>query len=356
MDFIGLPPATARLAVELQLADVKGIMQESVTGDEYAAFDVMRIRLQEALSLLQDQLYAIEVLRADYDGRVVFETLVREERQAEQDHNLACDLSGVTSHQSDRAIPMHRPERRDEWLGDDCQSSYSVFTSDTTEDHLVSTLDKPIIGRSSEVAGNATGESAESSTRQESKGKGKAPESFPEGEHTTHVLCSACMEPHPRFDVLELGCKRPEDTNNHAYCRSCLVDLFQTSLTDTTLFPPRCCGKCISISACIELCPPALVQQYREKQTELASPNPVYCSNRYCNKFIKPEYVTAHVATCQSCSEETCTVCKNPRHRGLCPDDPTTKSLMEMAGEQRWQRCPKCRTMVELLMGCYHMR
>ncbi|KAF1847649.1 uncharacterized protein K460DRAFT_244791, partial [Cucurbitaria berberidis CBS 394.84] len=168
--------------------------------------------------------------------------------------------------------------------------------------------------------------------------------------------CSACMEQFARFDVLELGCKRQDDALFHAYCRTCLVDLFQTSLTDTTLFPPRCCGKRIPISACVQLCPPELVRQYKEKQIELASPNPVYCSNRYCAEFIKPESVTADVAVCTSCRAETCTVCKNPRHKGLCPEDPTVQMLMDVAGKQRWQRCPKCRTMVELLVGCYHMR
>ncbi|KAF2028694.1 hypothetical protein EK21DRAFT_28255, partial [Setomelanomma holmii] len=172
----------------------------------------------------------------------------------------------------------------------------------------------------------------------------------------THALCSACMEHCARFDVLELKCKRQEDATYHAYCRTCLVDFFQTSLTDTTLFPPRCCGKRIPISTCLELCPPALVRRYNEKQIELASPNPIYCSNRYCGRFIRAENVTADIAKCPSCEEETCTVCTNPRHQGLCPEDPTVQMLMDVAGEKSWQRCPKCRTMVELLIGCYHMR
>ncbi|OAG08746.1 uncharacterized protein CC84DRAFT_1071746, partial [Paraphaeosphaeria sporulosa] len=172
----------------------------------------------------------------------------------------------------------------------------------------------------------------------------------------THTFCSACMEPYTRFDALELGCKREDDDTYHAYCRGCLVDLFETSFTDTTLFPPRCCGKYIPVSACVELLPLELVKRYKDKQLELASPNPVYCSNRFCAKFIKPESVTADVAVCQSCNMETCAICKNPKHKGLCPDDPTFRMLLEVAGKKRWQRCPRCRTMVELLTGCYHMR
>lgn len=103
MELIGLPPATARLAVELQLADIEAIMQKLIKGDEYTAFDATRIMLQDVLLLLEDQVYAIEVLRADYNSRVVFETVMRDERQAEQDHNFACNLSGITPDQSERS-------------------------------------------------------------------------------------------------------------------------------------------------------------------------------------------------------------------------------------------------------------
>ena len=71
-----------------------------------------------------------------------------------------------------------------------------------------------------------------------SKGKGKArPDAI--GDRSSHGVCSACMEEHPRFDLLELACKRKDETTSHAYCRTCLNDLFESSLTDTTLFPPR---------------------------------------------------------------------------------------------------------------------
>lgn len=359
MEFTGLPPATARLVVELQLADVKEVMQEPITGDEYTSFEAMRIKLQEALLLLQDQVYALSVLRADYDSRIVFETLTREETQAEQDHRIASDLSGIADDQYERTTPTHHPGGQEAWLDDNCHSSYTMPASALTENLIITLQDESPAYSSErffEVAGDATTSNAGPSSKYPSKGKGKALNVSDGHDRSTHTLCSACMEPFPRFDILQLDCKRSEDTTYHAYCRICLIDLLETSLTDTTLFPPRCCGKCIPISACTDFCPPALAKQYREKQIELASPNPMYCSNRYCAKFIRPDRVTADVAVCQSCLEETCAVCKNPRHKGLCPEDPTVQMLMDEAGKQRWQRCPRCRTMVELLVGCYHMR
>lgn len=359
MEFTGLSPATARLAVELQLADVKEVMEGPVSEDEYASFEAMQMKLQELLLLLQDQFYALEVLRADYGDRTVFETLAREERQAEQDHHIAFELSGDAPVRRERPAPTYHPDEQHAWLDDDYQGAYAPPTNALTGDDSIVTQHKPSAwGKApiQEAASATTTGDAGPSCMHRSKGKGKAIDLSVGDEHVTHALCSACMEPHPRFDIPQLDCKRPEDATNHAYCRLCLIDLFQASLTDTTLFPPRCCGKGIPIASCLELCPPAVEARYREKELELATPNPVFCSNRYCAKFIQPDEVTADVAVCPSCLEETCTVCHNPRHRGLCPEDPSVKMLMDVAGVQRWQRCPRCRTMVELLMGCYHMR
>jgi E3 ubiquitin-protein ligase RNF144 len=365
MELTSLPPATAQVAVELQLADIQAIMQGLNQGDEYAAFDAMRAELQKDLLLLQDQVFTLGLLRADYDTRVVFETLSQEERQAEQDHNLACELGEIVPDRSEQSIaaPRDYREGREQCPDDHIQDAYLVLASAMKENDTIMTLESFELssslyssGRSDKIAENSRANVAGPSTTCTSKGKGKADVNSYEDEHLARTFCTACMEQYARSDTLELDCKRPEDIFKHAYCRNCLIDLLRTSLTDTTLFPPRCCGTCIPIFACVELCPPTLISQYKEKQNELAFPNPVYCSNQYCRKFIKPECVTADVAACPGCKEETCTTCKNPKHKGLCPEDPTVQMLMEVAGEKGWRRCPRCRTMIELLSGCYHMR
>lgn len=414
MELATLPPATARLAVELQLADVDAIMQEldaDDAGDAYTAFEAMRVGFQAALLLLQDQICAMEILQADYHERVAFESLVTEERQAERDHRIAVELGegegGGGGSVSGSGCDTPRPgdcenvQRQELWVGDEFQDARhpaleGYITAILPED--AGAMEKYLghdVQKIRHAAVDPAASYAESSTRRVWKGKGKAvatgeqgrsmeeeekqmshtlcpacmernkrfdiredshPMAEEEEEHITHILCCACMEQHTRFDVLELGCQCPGDTTHHAYCRTCLEDLFTTSLTDTTLFPPRCCGKYIPILACVDLLPSHVVRQFEEKQLELASPNPVFCSNRTCAAFIKAENIAADVAVCQKCSAETCAVCKNPRHVGLCPKDPGVQMLMDVAGRKRWQRCPKCRTMVELLTGCYHMR
>lgn len=48
------------------------------------------------------------------------------------------------------------------------------------------------------------------------------------------VQCEACRDPKKYFDVIAAPC-------HHNYCRDCLRGLFKASLTDESLFPPRCC-------------------------------------------------------------------------------------------------------------------
>ncbi|KAL5375706.1 hypothetical protein PMIN03_002248 [Paraphaeosphaeria minitans] len=365
MELASLPPATARLAVELQLADINYIMQDLDAGDAYSAFDAMQASLKSALLLLQDQTRAMEILQADHNDRVVLHNLIQEERQAERDHRIACGMCNVTDGGTERSAPGSGEcfEGQGPWLGDDFQDPDARLGDARADDPLVSivadtgaTYRGHGVQRIQKVAGDPAFSYAESSARSMGKGKGRVKEGVFEDEHVTHTFCSACMEQYTHFDVLELGCKREEENTCHAYCRGCLIDLFETSLTDTTLFPPRCCGKYIPVSACFDLLSSELVRRYNDKQVELASPNPVYCSNRFCVKFIEPDSVIAGIAVCQICNTETCAVCKNPKHNGLCPKDPTVQLLMNVAGEERWQRCPRCRTMVELLTGCYHMR
>ncbi|KAL5381398.1 hypothetical protein DPSP01_007112 [Paraphaeosphaeria sporulosa] len=283
MELATLPPATARLAVELQLEDINYIMQDLDAGDAYAAFNAMEASLKSALLLLQDQTCAMDILRADHNDRVVFENLIQEERQAERDHRIARGMCDITAGGTERSTPGSGEcfEGQDSWLGDDFQDLDARLGDARVDDPLVRVMtDTSATYRGHEVqliqkvAGDPAASYAESSTRPLGKGKGRAKEGVLGDEHVTHTFCSACMEPYTRFDALELGCKREDDDTYHAYCRGCLVDLFETSFTDTTLFPPRCCGKYIPVSACVELLPLELVKRYKDKQLELASPNP----------------------------------------------------------------------------------
>lgn len=188
----------------------------------------------------------------------------------------------------------------------------------------------------------------ESSVPDDDKGKGKVCTG-------THAVCSCCFDLHPKFDILQLSCKDPEEVDAHRYCRKCLKGLFKSCILDSSIFPPRCCFKIIPLFSCAPFLPKALIERFIEKRDELDTTNHTYCSNPNCAKWIKPEHITADVATCVSCSRKTCASCKGKQHKGLCPEDQAVKQLMGMGQENKWKTCPECKNMVELDKGCYHI-
>ena len=110
MALVGIHPQTAQLAIQLQLADVESALQESDVGDQWTAWKTLQDELERALSLLQDQVFAMDLLRQDQDNRAVFSEFLREERQAEADHDLACRLSGIADEHLTRSLSSKRDD------------------------------------------------------------------------------------------------------------------------------------------------------------------------------------------------------------------------------------------------------
>ncbi|KAH7068557.1 hypothetical protein FB567DRAFT_565247 [Paraphoma chrysanthemicola] len=169
------------------------------------------------------------------------------------------------------------------------------------------------------------------------------------------ATCSSCLDQHAKRDMLELSCSDESNTERHAYCRECLVRLFESSVTDPSHFPPRCCSKIIPFFKCIQFLPAPLFARFIARREELGTPNRTYCSNNQCSKWVRPANIEANVATCAECSQKTCTTCKAKQHEGLCQEDKDVKELMSVARQKRWQMCPSCKEMVELERGCYHI-
>lgn len=56
------------------------------------------------------------------------------------------------------------------------------------------------------------------------------------------------------------------------------------------------------------------------------------------------------------CQTKTCALCKAANHeREDCPKDEATAAVLATAKEAGWTRCYRCRSMVELTLGCFHM-
>lgn len=79
------------------------------------------------------------------------------------------------------------------------------------------------------------------------------------------------------------------------------------------------------------------------------------CSNYRCSRFITAVEIEGDTATCTSCAISTCTVCKGAGHVGECPHDTALHAVVDLANTENWQRYYRCRSIVQLEVGCNHI-
>jgi hypothetical protein len=174
--------------------------------------------------------------------------------------------------------------------------------------------------------------------------------------------CVVCMETFPLLEITQLRCK-------HFYCKTCLVAVFQKATKDESLMPAKCCNFEISGSTVykvgkVKLLRRSEYESYMRKKLEYATVDRVYCCNINCGSFIPPKYIKDGVATCRNfhrkhgCGVKTCARCKQAAHFNdldCANKDEATMALENLANEKGWRQCLRCKMMIELRTGCYHM-
>ncbi|UJR20435.1 hypothetical protein I4U23_023566 [Adineta vaga] len=230
--------------------------------------------------------------------------LTRQEKQAEDDRILAARLAGVTLDE----IPEN-------------VRKMAILT----EDHH-NTIKRKVIKN------NATTDFTTKKTNHES----------------ILMKCAVCMELVSKND--------PRVPCGHAYCIGCLKELFTTSMQDETLMPPRCCRK--EIPTDLARLTLKETEDFNAKRLEYSTIDRLYCSQPTCSTFIPPSLIIDSIGTCPNskCRTTTCAICKGASHGNLdCPKDDDTAALLAAAKEAGWTRCYRCRAVVELTHGCYHI-
>jgi hypothetical protein len=167
------------------------------------------------------------------------------------------------------------------------------------------------------------------------------------GPRKGYLDCAACTDSKPISAMVKVPC-------SHHYCRPCAVRLFEESITDESLFPPRCCRQAIPLSLVRGILGFKLVNQFEAISIERNDPYRTYCANPACSAYLSPDMVKLYVGTCRYCLDSTCTLCKKLAHEGDCEDD-EREQVLEMARMEGWQQCFKCRNMIELWVGCNHI-
>ncbi len=321
---------TAAMIIQIQLEDSlefsersegKGKRREGELSDLQLAINLYQEDLKRNASILADRKMTRSIAHACQTDGDLLTTALSQEQSAASDRETACKLGGVPALNPIPPWTITSEEMDEELLGK--LSALYVQTPDVDFE----------TGPQS-----TTGNEAESSEWAATRPASQA----------MYRRCIACQENVRFFDTARVLC-------NHEYCRDCLEDLFRASMTDDSLFPPRCCRKLITIGTVRVFLPGDLLKQYEQKKLELDTPNRTYCSNPLCSAFIRVENITNEKATCPNCRTVTCTLCKAGNHGGDCPADTALQQVLHTADENGWQRCYSCRRFVELDIGCNHI-
>nr|AVY91762.1 IBR domain containing [Saccharum hybrid cultivar SP80-3280] len=189
--------------------------------------------------------------------------------------------------------------------------------------------------------------------------------------------CAICMEDTDitKIHVVE-GC-------THRFCFSCMKEHVKVKLLNGTLpaCPQEGCATKLSVEGSRVFLSPRLleimVQRMREGQ--IPPSQKIYCPYPKCSalmslgEVIHPmqesssRYTAADAATlrkCVKCRGSFCLSCKVPWHDGMSCYEykmrypharPEDAKLQNLARQRLWRQCVKCKHMIELAEGCYHM-
>jgi len=186
-----------------------------------------------------------------------------------------------------------------------------------------------------------TDREAATTTRSEAKAAAKP--------KPTTTECTSCFEEFPVSAVNKLSC-------THSYCKPCLSSLVLTALQNESSYPPKCCLTAIPLPTILSPLDPKQRELYREKAAEYAIPaqDRWYCPNRTCLKWIPPTKLQRSrllpIQKCPHCSTKICKTCRGVAHEDNvdCPQDFGLSATIAVAESEGWQRCFRCRTMVEV--------
>lgn len=139
----------------------------------------------------------------------------------------------------------------------------------------------------------------------------------------------------------------------------CITRLVRSATSDESLFPPRCCARPVGYDLFNALIPLDVWKAFERasKEFSVTAKDRVYCPSPTCSKFLGSVKVLPRTTACPTCRTSVCTRCRKRAHplRLFCEQEDETGALQGLLEQNRWQRCPNCRAVVELNQGCYHI-
>ena len=144
------------------------------------------------------------------------------------------------------------------------------------------------------------------------------------------------------------------------YCADCLIRIFEVAVDNYTKFPPRCCGRALSIHDTVGFLPSAIISRYvrlAELKARLAL---TQCATPSCGRNeILAAMVDDDWALCTTCVKLTCALCgylkadhESDVSKRVCPVPELDESVHALAQAKGWQRCSSCHNFVSRVGGC----
>lgn len=316
-----MDPLTLSTALQLHLEDTeelasraKGKGREGTVSDAELALQIYTEELNACTATLSDramaQSMALAIIR---DAQFIHQENMKEQ-QAMRDRELAASLQA-----QDGGVPQAHNKKRenddDVWQDAEMLSKAAAIYMPDPEDGSPPQLifDSDSDAASEKPVAESSAWAAARKTR----------------DKPMTGRCVACGDEKEFFEVARVPCK-----NGHEYCRGCLAELFRLSMTDETLFPPRCCSEPIPLQRVRFFLPSDLAKEFESKYPELNTKNRTYCHDRLCSTFIPAHAIDNDIATCPQCRRTTCTICKQPSHSGDCPRDAALQQLLDLANAE----------------------
>jgi hypothetical protein len=268
----------------------------------------------------------------DTDMQLIRE-IQQEEEMASRDRELSLRMQGII-------IPRVQPARSQP--NEDFQRNFVGI-----EQH--SRASSVVAGPSGMRVGPQEPRSAERS-RSSVSGQIEAEEEEESSRNEPHK-CNVCLDKFEPAQLIHTPC-------GHVWCAGCIPNLFKRAIETELYFPPSCCSQSVPLELVQRYLSQDIVDDFNAATVEYATAKRVYC--RSCSSFIPlSEYNKAEAtAKCLKCHAETCTLCFGNAHQVMeaCVEDKELATVLGLANDKGWRRCPRCDHMIELIEGCMHIR
>ncbi|KAK3431918.1 hypothetical protein EUGRSUZ_E03050 [Eucalyptus grandis] len=189
-----------------------------------------------------------------------------------------------------------------------------------------------------------------------------------DGGESSESFCEICAERKEANEMLRIG-----NVCSHSFCSLCISRYVETRVLDSVTAikcPALECEGVLQINSCRQILPENVLYMWEKSLCEAVflDSQKFYCPFQNCSALLIKDYDDGQVireSECPYCHRLFCAECSVPWHAGvsceefqlLNEDERGREDLIvrELAKEEKWGRCPKCKFYVERTQGCAHI-